>query len=135
MIDDYGGAKSYTAFERGAAPDKFTLPVRSQNPYAGISINFVEVVKVIKDPESPGCRTSTSYSNTAIYTCATCTALTLSKAPTHQIRTDDYAEGAGRVVESPGGGHNLQIESASLIIKAAIRALTNGRRLMCARDQ
>ncbi|HOD16044.1 MAG TPA: DUF2279 domain-containing protein [Spirochaetota bacterium] len=59
MIDIGYGVKGYTAFEREAALDKFNLPVRSQNLYVGISINFVEVIKdLFKDPESPGCRAS-----------------------------------------------------------------------------
>ncbi|MBN1495355.1 MAG: DUF2279 domain-containing protein [Spirochaetes bacterium] len=57
MIDIGYGVRGYTSYDRRAAWDNYSYPMRSQNLYVGISINFMEVVKdLFRDPQSLGCR-------------------------------------------------------------------------------
>ena len=57
MIDIGYGVKGYTSYDRRAAWDNYRWPMRSQNLYVGISINFMEIVKdFFKDQQSLGCR-------------------------------------------------------------------------------
>ncbi len=57
MIDVGYGVKGYTSYDRRAAWDNYHLPMKSQNFYIGISINFMEIVKdFFKDQQSLACR-------------------------------------------------------------------------------
>jgi hypothetical protein len=57
MIDIGYGVKGYTSYDRRAAWEHYRWPMRSQNLYVGISINFVEIVKdFFTDPQSLACR-------------------------------------------------------------------------------
>ncbi len=57
MLDIGYGVKGYTSYDRRVAWEHYRLPVKSQNLYVGISINFVEVIKdFFKDQQSLACR-------------------------------------------------------------------------------
>jgi len=57
MIDVGYGVKGYTSYDRRVAWDNYHLPMKSQNFYIGISINFMEIVKdFFKDRDSFACR-------------------------------------------------------------------------------
>ncbi len=57
MLDIGYGVKGYTSYDRRAAWDNYRFPMKSQNLYVGISINFVEVIKdFFKDQQSLACR-------------------------------------------------------------------------------